>query len=226
MSKSCWQPSHFHMAVFPPRAARLWRMETHAWAVISHAGVSSGSLVLPCCSVMPQLGAGIHWCWGTKWSHISPFCKLWLTRAHWNQKETHSLPRDGTAQLRSTQCIGTRSHSSSHTHPPLSPSLSRSLLPPLLMPTLLLLLLLLRYFLPSSLCVSEEIHSSALGLCYKLEETRDGSTIPPLHSRKEFPGCLVRLCGSVKQQRVRIRGGRGSNVLSGASEFFLFTSWP
>lgn len=44
MSKSCWQPNHFHMAVFPPRAARLWRMVTHAWAVIiSHAGVSSGS---------------------------------------------------------------------------------------------------------------------------------------------------------------------------------------
>lgn len=121
MSKSCWQPSHFHMAVFPPRAARLWRMVTHAWAVIiSHAGVSSGSLVLPCCCVMPRLGAGLHWRWRSEWSHISPFCKLCLIRARGNQRGTHSLPCDGTAQLRSAQCIGTRSHSSllthSHTH--------------------------------------------------------------------------------------------------------------
>lgn len=59
MSKSCWQPSHFHMTVFPSGAARLWRMVTHAWAVIiSHAGVSRGSLVLPCCSALPWLGRG------------------------------------------------------------------------------------------------------------------------------------------------------------------------
>lgn len=131
MSKSCWQPSHFHMAVFPPRAARLWRMVTHAWAVIiSHAGVSSGSLVLPCCCVMPRLGAGLHWRWRSEWSHISPFCKLCLIRARGNQRGTHSLPCDGTAQLRSAQCIGTRSHSSllthSHTHT-YTPSLSVSL---------------------------------------------------------------------------------------------------
>lgn len=72
MSKSCWQQSHFHMAVFPPKAARLWRMVTHAWAVIiSHAGVSSGFLVLPCCFVLPQLGADLQWCWRSKWSRIS-----------------------------------------------------------------------------------------------------------------------------------------------------------
>lgn len=180
MSKSCWQPSHFHMAVFPPRAARLWRMVTHAWAVIiSHAGVSSGSLVLPCCCVMPRLGAGLHWRWRSEWSHISPFCKLCLIRARGNQRGTHSLPCDGTAQLRSAQCIGTRSHSSllthSHTHThtlPLSPSLSRSLLPPLSM-LMLLLELLLNYFLLSSLWVSRGIHSSELCLWLRASHCRE-----------------------------------------------------
>ena len=119
-------------------------------------------------TMMPRLGAGLHWCWSSKQSHISPFDKRCLTRAHGNQTGTHSLPRDATAQLRSAQCIGTRSHSGSHTHmlthtPSLSPSLSHSLLPPLSM-LMLLLELLLNYFLPFSLWVSGGIHSSALCL--------------------------------------------------------------
>lgn len=73
MSKSCWQPSHFHMALFPSTAARLGRLVTHAWAVIiSHAGVSKGSLDLPWCIVIPRSGAGFHWCWWSEGSGISP----------------------------------------------------------------------------------------------------------------------------------------------------------
>lgn len=58
MSKSYWKPSHFHMTVCPAWVARLWRMVTHAWAVIIRHRVSRGSLVLPCWSSMSRLGSG------------------------------------------------------------------------------------------------------------------------------------------------------------------------
>lgn len=130
MSKSCWQPSHFHMAVCPPRTARLWRMVAHAWAVIiSHASVSSGSPDLPCCSVMPR-------CWVLVFSDAGAPSEaaslLSISSASperiGNQTGTHSLSRNSTAQLRTAQCIGTRSHSDSHTHTLThTPSLSVSL---------------------------------------------------------------------------------------------------
>lgn len=194
MSKSCWQPSRFHMAGFPPWAAQLWRMETHAWAVISLTGVSTGSLVLPCCSVMPQLDAGLHCRWGSKWNGISPLCKLCLTRAHGNPKETHSLPRDGTAQLRSAQCIGTHSRflSLTHTHPSLSISHAHCCHH--------------SWCRCCCCCWSWNISSPPLSVSQResiplhsvfasqLEETRGGRTIHLLYAGKDFQGwCWVKL---------------------------------
>ena len=86
--------------------------------------VSSPSIVL--CD--PRAG-----CWSSLMleirgkPHLS-FCKLCLTRERRNQMGTHCLPCDGTAQLRSPHCIGTRSHTGlfTHTHTlsPLSISLT------------------------------------------------------------------------------------------------------
>lgn len=96
MSKSCWQPSHFHMAMFPPRAVRLWRMVVHAWAVIiSHTGVSSGFPSRPCCRLaMSRLGLSVKVeVWVKQHLHPGSF----LTGARGNQTGTHSLPRDSRA---------------------------------------------------------------------------------------------------------------------------------
>lgn len=149
MSKSCWRPSRFHMTVFPVRASRLQRTVTHAWAVIiSHAAVSRGvsSPTMPLCESPGWVLLGFTAAEApgeatslppstTSGSSASP------ERAGTKRQRT-SLPRDGTAQWCSAQCIGTHSLSLTHTDnsPPLSSlplSLSRSLLPPLLMLMLL-----------------------------------------------------------------------------------------
>lgn len=147
MSKSCWRPSRLHMTVFPARAARLWRLVTHAWAVIiSHAAVSrglSGPTMLLCrrpgwvlvgftAAGAPGEATSLPPNPTTSGSSVSP------ERAGPDRQRT-SLPRDGTAQRRSEQCLGTRSHSHTLAHtqrtlPLCRLSLSRSLLPPRLMP--------------------------------------------------------------------------------------------
>lgn len=130
MSKSCWQPSHFHMAVFPPKAARLWRMVTHAWAVIiSHAGVSSGFLVLPCCFVVPQLGADLQWCWRSRWSRISAaVSSTSAERTGIRREHTQLATRRHSSTSLCTVHRNSLSHGLAHTHtftlPPFSISLT------------------------------------------------------------------------------------------------------
>lgn len=120
------------MAVFPSGATRLWRMVTHAWAVISQSGryqqwVSGSAMLLE--AAEGWVIAALHWSWGSGLSHMSPL----LDAPASPERTEPDRTRYGTAQLSNVL------HYSNL-------SLTRSLLPPLSTP--MLPLRLLSYFLP------------------------------------------------------------------------------